>query len=380
MDENQKSKMKSAAIFTTVFFVLCPPLVNAGNTVVAWGDNAFGQTNVPPAATNVIAIAAGNRHSLALNSDGTVIGWGLAPASTPPAGLSSVVAIAAGSGQSLALKNDGSLVAWGNPLASSYTNIPPGLSNIVAIACGDQHNLVLKADGTIFAWGQNYSGQTNIPSGISNVVAIAAGNTGNLAIRNDGTAWGSGTFSNILKGFSNIVSGTLVANGNYQGAVLLSDGSAHAWGYAGGTNLTVVSNVIAAVGRSGFNQAGSVWALKRDGTLTGLGAQYLGQTNVYLNLSNVLAIAIGYSHHMAIVGDSLPLPLEEPMGAAFTEGRFTIAQPTSRGRTYRLEYKDSTTGSDWQMLPPVPGDGTVQILSDPQPIAPLRLYRVYGGQ
>jgi hypothetical protein len=354
-------------------------LVNAGNYVAAWGDDTYGQTNVPPSATNVMAIAAGYSYSLALKSDGTVIAWGQAGYTNVPAGLSNVVAIAAGIGQSLALKSDGTLVAWGIPRSSSYTNIPPGLSNVVAIACGDEHNLALKADGMVVAWGANYSGQTNIPANLSNVVAIVAGNTGNLAIKSDGTTWGSGTFTNIIGAYSNVVAGALVANGNYQGAVVTGDGSAYAWGYPSGTNITVVSNVTAVVGRSGFNQAGAVWALQRDGTLAGLGSQYLGQTNVYMNLSNVLAIAIGYTHHLAIVGDSFPKPIEPMLNAGFNNGQFTIAQPTSLGRSYWLEYKNSFT-DDWQMLPPLPGNGSTQILADPNPPPAQRFYRVRVGQ
>src|SRR6185503_2662284 len=45
-------------------------------TVVAWGDNNFGQSNVPAGLSNVVAVAAGYAHSLALKQDGTVLAWG----------------------------------------------------------------------------------------------------------------------------------------------------------------------------------------------------------------------------------------------------------------------------------------------------------------
>ena len=45
-------------------------------TVVAWGDNTYGQSDIPPNLTGVEAISGGGAHSLALKDDGTVIAWG----------------------------------------------------------------------------------------------------------------------------------------------------------------------------------------------------------------------------------------------------------------------------------------------------------------
>ena len=44
--------------------------------VMAWGNNSFGQTVVPPTATNVLAVASGSGFSLALRTDGSVLAWG----------------------------------------------------------------------------------------------------------------------------------------------------------------------------------------------------------------------------------------------------------------------------------------------------------------
>ena len=83
--------------------------------VIAWGNNSEGQTRVP-SLENVIAVAAGAEHSLALTSAGTVVAWGSNAAeqtTVPTAALSGITAIAAGWNHSLALKSDGTVLAWG---------------------------------------------------------------------------------------------------------------------------------------------------------------------------------------------------------------------------------------------------------------------------
>ena len=49
--------------------------LKSDGSLVGWGDNGYGQTNVP-AGNDFVAIAAGDYHSLALKSDGSLVGWG----------------------------------------------------------------------------------------------------------------------------------------------------------------------------------------------------------------------------------------------------------------------------------------------------------------
>jgi hypothetical protein len=107
-----------------------------------------------------------------------------------PAGLTNVVRIAAGTSHALALKNDGTVVAWGSN-GNGQTNVPVGLNNVVDIAAGIQHSLALMSNGTVVAWGGNTYGQTNVPANLTNVIAIAAGGYHNLALNgnNTVTAW-----------------------------------------------------------------------------------------------------------------------------------------------------------------------------------------------
>ncbi len=237
--------------------------------VVAWGWNGIGQTNVPTTLTNAVAIAAGLRHSAALRSNGTVTAWGDSSYSLtfPPSSVTNVIALSAGWYHNLALRSNGTLVAWGAGTITSTSPhfgqslIPNGLSNVIAVAAGGYHNLALKQDGTVSAWGWNLSGQTNVPPWLSNVVAVAAGGSNSLALKTDGTlaAWGDNTFgqTNIPVGLSNVVA--------------ISAGAAHQM------------------------------ALRSDGTLVVWGLNGHGQTNVSAGLTNLMAVAAGGFHSLGLV-------------------------------------------------------------------------------
>jgi hypothetical protein len=133
--------------------------------------------------TNVISVAAGDSHSLALTADGRVESWGWDNfgQTEVPASATNVVAVAAGFQHSLALTAAGTVVAWGRD-DGGPTDVPADLTNVVAVAAGGLHSLALKADGTVVAWGVNDVGQCDVPPGLSNVIAIAAGYDYGLAI------------------------------------------------------------------------------------------------------------------------------------------------------------------------------------------------------
>jgi hypothetical protein len=102
-----------------------------------------------------------------------------------PTGLNNVIAIAAGSMHSVALRGDGTVVCWGDNSADR-TNVPPEATNVVAIAAGEYHTLALRADGTVIALGHNCFGQSAQPPELKNVIAIAAGGCNSLALIGDG--------------------------------------------------------------------------------------------------------------------------------------------------------------------------------------------------
>jgi serine/threonine protein kinase len=165
-------------------------------TVRAWGSNNDGQLgdgtttnrNTPGNASGlegVTGLAAGATHSLALLADGTVKVWGdnglrgvtgtdntKRAANTAPVtvlGLADVVAVAAGCFHSVALLRDGTVRTWGwnadGQLGDgSTTDRPtpvavPDLVGVTAVAAGDRFSVALLESGEVRTWGANDVGQ-----------------------------------------------------------------------------------------------------------------------------------------------------------------------------------------------------------------------------
>jgi hypothetical protein len=138
------------------------------------------------AQSGVTAIAAGDYHSVALKTNGSVVAWGwneFGQTTVPVEAQSGVTAIAAGGAHTVALKTNGGVVAWGDN-SSGQTTVPVAAqSGVTAIAAGDAHTVALKNDGSVVAWGDNSSGQTNVPlAAQSGVTAIAAGDYHTVAL------------------------------------------------------------------------------------------------------------------------------------------------------------------------------------------------------
>lgn len=316
--------------------------VDEDGDVWTWGNNGLGQLGVglmpslsasPVQVTglsNIVAVAAGDGHNLALASDGTVWAWGydssgqvgpngtsdpLAPQRTPVSvtGVADAVAIAAAGAQSLALLGDGTVMAWGINVdgelgqgdfttGSATPVVVAGLSDVVAIAVGGTnaggHALAVKQDGTVWAWGKNSSGQLgdagnmnahNTPyqvPGVTDAVSVAAGSAFSLALLDDGTvvAWGANNVGQLGRGSGSstpsfdpapatvaaVADVTQLASGLQHTLALHADGTVSAWG------------------GNGFGQLGR-------GTTTGFSADAKAVTD----LTSAAFVAAGTFHSLA---------------------------------------------------------------------------------
>ena len=322
--------------------------------IVVWGNFNYGNsslTNVPPSATNVIALAAGDTHCLALNADGTVVAWGAnennAGETNVPSGLSNVVSIAAGSTHSLALRSDGTLAAWGQIYGQFGINItvPPAATNVAALALGSgaQHVLVLKADGTVLDWGNNNYGFTNIPALARDVVAVASGATYGLALRADGkvVTWGSGQYGGpvtpVPAAATNIVA---IATSWYGNAALRADGTLLVWGYINSplSSFTNILDVVCPINSFGGNS--DVLALRRNGTLV----ESSGSVPKYPT-NAITAIAAGSYNAFAVVGNGPPVFPGMPVNRTVAAGSSAYFRAVAAG-TMPISYQWNVNGTN----------------------------------
>jgi alpha-tubulin suppressor-like RCC1 family protein len=257
--------------------------------VWSWGQGDYGQlgrnnglyanTNLAarvPMVSNIVAIAGGQTHALALKSDGTVWAWGdnsygqLGDTNTYgrdyPArvtGLTNAIAIASGADHCFALCANGTVQGWGyngdgelgmgNTTDQPLPALVPALTNVVALSGGYFHSIALLANGTVKAWGDNLAGEIGSISsstpvsvtGLSNIISIASGSYHNLFLNTNGAlyTWGnddngqlgdnganSSTNPFLLTTVSNV---TAIAGGDTSSMISTADGSLYVWGYSG---------------------------------------------------------------------------------------------------------------------------------------------------
>ncbi|XP_018092436.1 probable E3 ubiquitin-protein ligase HERC6 isoform X2 [Xenopus laevis] len=223
-----------------------------------WGDNCFGQLAVLEEEKEVVhfkendyfqkkesvqKVSIGEKHSLYLLKDGTLLSCGQNPygqlgrkgnnsriEQISSLEAQTVVDVSCGTNHSVAMCDEGNIYSWGDGSEGqlgtgkfSSKNFTPkritGLLNrkIIQISCGNFHSVALAEDGRVFSWGQNKCGQLGLGSQIINqatpqlvkslkgipLVQVTAGGSQTFALSMSGTvfAWGRNNAGQL--GFKN---------------------------------------------------------------------------------------------------------------------------------------------------------------------------------
>ena len=147
------------------------------------------------AGQRAVTVSAGVSHSLALTADGALWSWGgglsgklghgdeqgqLLPKKVEGLAGQRVLAVSAGEVHSLALAADGAVWSWGGGAGGRLGHgdrqnqlLPKQVEafadqRVVAVSAGGVHSLALTADGAVFAWGKGEDGCLGHAEDLSN--------------------------------------------------------------------------------------------------------------------------------------------------------------------------------------------------------------------
>ncbi|HEY69453.1 MAG TPA: sortase [Anaerolineae bacterium] len=140
--------------------------VRWNGSVVCWGNNTFGQRNVPGSNTDFYRVSAGGRHTCALKTNGSIVCWGYSGygQTAVPDPNTGFTAIVAGREHSCGLKDTGNIVCWGSNTFGE-SSVPSPTSGFYRLSAGANHTCGVKSsNGEIVCWGYDGWGQSTVPS------------------------------------------------------------------------------------------------------------------------------------------------------------------------------------------------------------------------
>jgi alpha-tubulin suppressor-like RCC1 family protein len=369
-------RMAAASITFTSFEI------REGGTLWGWGKNANGQLGDGTTAnksvpvqigtdTKWLYVTGGEFHTLAIKADGTLWTWGsnakgqlgipsiVGNATTPyQIGTDNKwVSIAAGQSFSMAIQSNGTLWGWGENAdgqlgigTNAQQNSPVQVGTNTdwkTITCGAWHSAALKSNGSLWTCGTNNFGQlgdgtttarnTLAQIGSPNTyINITAGAQFTAALRVDGTIWSCGRNdegqlgdNTTIAKSSLVQAGTAntwvhILSGVHHTLALKADGTMWAWGYNNvgqlgdgtvirklvptqiGTDNTWVTFGIGQSSSFGVKSNGSIWAWGNngegqlgDGTTT----QKTSPIQIIATDKRWITVCQGYFHSSSLKSD-----------------------------------------------------------------------------
>ncbi|CAD6186224.1 unnamed protein product [Caenorhabditis auriculariae] len=149
------------------------------------GNRNQGSFSIYPVALTsgvaIVQIAAGRAHSLAVGEDGRLFAWGCnrhgqlafpsdvtcqeAPKRIPT--INEVIQVATGPDHCIALLDSGRVFVWGEQFDGKCLHQPLEVEDLVGIpivrvAAGGRHCVAISASGAVYTWGHNDSGQLGV--------------------------------------------------------------------------------------------------------------------------------------------------------------------------------------------------------------------------
>jgi alpha-tubulin suppressor-like RCC1 family protein len=247
--------------------------IKADDTLLCWGDNGYGQTDVPSGTFKAVEVGTASTHICAIRSDDTLVCWGDPENGATNAPSGTFKGVTNGHAHSCAIRSDDTLTCWGVEENQDVGQTAAPLGTFTAVNAGVYHTCAIRSDDSLVCWGYNASGQADPPAG--SFKALDAGNYHNCAVRADDSlaCWG---FSDFGQTSPPAGSFKAAAGGYGHTCAISSDDSLACWGDYRVGQLNAPSGSFKAVSAGDF----SACALRLDGTVACWGENNAGQGTV----------------------------------------------------------------------------------------------------
>ncbi|MCX6125083.1 MAG: RCC1 domain-containing protein [Proteobacteria bacterium] len=199
-----------------------------GSKVKCWGYADNYQTN-PPTLQNPKYLTSGGHTSCALDDSGLKCWgrYGMRDALDVPNDIKTPEVVSIGYSHACALEH-GKISCWGDDTYGQI-GVPLGISKVRAVSVGFFHSCAL-TDSNVVCWGLNSDGQTIIRDDLKNPSQISAGFNHTCVIDgSDVKCWGRYYPSLVLQAPKNLRNPRMLTSGNAHSCVLDDDG-VHCWG------------------------------------------------------------------------------------------------------------------------------------------------------
>jgi alpha-tubulin suppressor-like RCC1 family protein len=181
-------------------------------TIRCWGDNSYGQLDVPNGLGTIERLTTYLNASCAISNKGGATCWGevdhaeylegiLLDASSAFSGHYAV----GGYGHYYLnekhvceVASTGLLNCWGND-SDGQAKVPDDLGTVIAVTAGAHHSCAITKENTVRCWGNNWLSQLDVPLALGNVTQISARDNTTCAVTSQGSVncWGDMENGNI---------------------------------------------------------------------------------------------------------------------------------------------------------------------------------------
>jgi len=206
--------------------------IDSEGNVYMWGDNTFGQCDVPKNLPPIKDMGIGAHCVIALGVDGKLYGWGTNEYNAMDfiGTEGTFIDVDANSYHTAAVSSDGKVYKWSTANQGGQKSVPLDLPPIVSVQCNIYSTTAMDAEGNVYTWPKR--SQNEILDGVkAQMAAPLAYDT--VVLGKDGKIYGDIAHENLNSKFKaqpDIKNIKSIYGGPSNVAAIDGDGNVYIWG------------------------------------------------------------------------------------------------------------------------------------------------------